>query len=134
MRNSLQLFNTWEPFRNFDLLLNDFPKRETQSFVPAVDAEETETHYLFTVDMPGMKKEDINVEVKDDELHISGERKFEETKGKHWAERGFGRFERVFTLGGKADANKVEANYKDGVLSISIAKSEELKPKRVQIQ
>ena len=96
--------------------------------MPAVNEKEDEKAYYIEVDLPGVKKEDINVEVKDNILVISGERKFkkeEEDKGYKRVESFFGKFERRFTLPADADPEKIEAKVEDGVLHITIPKVEQ---------
>ena len=97
-------------------------------WAPVVNEKEDEKAYYVEVDLPGVKKEDINVEVKDNVLTISGERKFkkeEKDKGYIRTESFFGRFERRFTLPSDADAEKIEAKVEDGVLHLTIPKVEE---------
>ncbi|BCD62957.1 HSP20 family protein [Nitratiruptor sp. YY08-26] len=97
-------------------------------WMPAVNEKEDEKAYYVEVDLPGVKKEDINLEVKDNVLTISGERKFkkeEEDKGYKRVESFFGKFERSFTLPADADAEKIEAKAEDGVLHITIPKVEQ---------
>ena len=99
---------------------------------PAYDIEETETHFVLSFDLPGMKQEDISIEVKDKVLSISGERKREETSVRR-SERFYGRFERQFALPDNLNADAVEAHYEHGVLKIALPKVEEAKPKKIEI-
>ncbi len=104
------------------------PQGQEPIWMPAVNEKEDEKAYYIEVDLPGVKKEDINVEVKDNILVISGERKFkkeEEDKGYKRVESFFGKFERRFTLPADADAEKIEAKVEDGVLHITIPKIEQ---------
>ncbi len=107
-------------------------------WAPAVNEKEDEKAYYVEVDLPGVKKEDINVEVKDNILVISGERKFkkeEKDKGYVRTESFFGRFERRFTLPADADAEKIEAKVEDGVLHLMIPKVEEKEnTKKIEIK
>src|SRR5690606_25751339 len=103
----------------------------------ACDVKETPTHFIITADLPGMKKEDIKLEVKDGVLSIKGEVKEEkEEKGEkfYMKERKFGSFERKFQLPKNVDWNKIKAEYKDGILNTLIPKREEEKPMEIQIQ
>jgi len=103
-------------------------------FSPAADVEETEKHYVLTLDVPGIDKKDIKIELKNDQLIVSGERKTEKKdKKQHYVERSYGKFERVWTLPDTTDTEKVEASYRDGVLEISVPKSEQKKAKVVPI-
>lgn len=104
---------------------------------PLVDITEDEKEYLVKAELPEMKKEEIKINVHDDVLSISGERKYEkEEKGKkyHRVERAYGSFMRSFTLPEDADGSKVSAEYKDGVLRVHLPKSEKAKPKAVEIK
>ncbi|MCP9468838.1 MAG: Hsp20/alpha crystallin family protein [Nitrospira sp.] len=104
---------------------------------PVVDITEDDKEYLIKAELPEMKKEDIKINVQDDVLSISGERKYEkDEKGKkyHRVERAYGSFLRSFTLPQDADGSKVSAAYKDGVLSIHLPKSEKAKPKAIEVK
>src|SRR5574342_1133805 len=103
---------------------------------PLVDITEDEKEYTVKAEIPEMKKEDIKINVHDDVLSISGERKYEkEEKGKkyHRVERAYGSFMRSFTLPEDADGSKVSAEYKEGVLMVHLPKSEKAKPKAIEI-
>ena len=111
----------------FEKNLPQTSKAET-IWMPAVNEKEDEKAYYLEVDLPGIKKEDINIEVQDNMLIISGERKFkkeEEDKGYKRVESFFGKFERRFTLPSDADIDKIEAKTEDGVLHIIIPKVEQ---------
>ena len=104
---------------------------------PLVDITEDEKEYIVKAEIPEMKKEDIKINVHDEVLSISGERKYEkEEKGKkyHRVERAYGSFVRSFTLPEDADGSKVNAEYKDGVLKLHLPKSEKAKPKTIEIK
>lgn len=106
-------------------------------FVPAVNVAETETGYEVTMELPGMKREEFAVELKDGDLWVSGEKKEEkEEKGKsfHRVERTYGEFCRVVRLPGEVAADKISAEYKEGVLRISVPKTEKAKPRHVEVQ
>jgi HSP20 family protein len=138
----------WDPIRELDSLQNDmnrlfdrfFEGRAANStsrrWLPAMDLLETEDHLLLRGDLPGMTEEDIDVEIKDNVLTVSGERKAErEDKGEgyHRVERAFGSFSRSLTLPHGVDAGQVEASFDKGVLEVRIPKPAEAKPTRVQI-
>lgn len=145
MRNSLDLFreDMWTPFRHFtslqDRFFNDFTEHDSQagwSFNPACDVDESEDHFLVTLDMPGVSKNDIKIEVKDNTLVVSGEKNNEMAQGKgarHLTERYYGKFERRFSLPKSVMSEKIEASYNDGVLRIAIPKAEEVKPRQIKI-
>jgi HSP20 family protein len=105
-------------------------------WIPAMDLVESEDHIVLRADLPGMKEGDVEIEIKDGVLTVSGERKAEhETKGEgfHRVERAFGRFSRSLSLPDGVDAGKVAAHFEDGVLEVKVPKPEETKPTRVQI-
>lgn len=128
--------------REMDELFEDIFGRDggtewLPAFAPRTNIAETDTHYEITVDLPGMKPEDFTVELKDGQLWISGERKQEkEEKGKTWhrVERQYGQFRRVFPLGSEVNADEVQAEYKDGVLRITVPKSESVRPRRIEVK
>jgi HSP20 family protein len=104
---------------------------------PLVDITEDDKEYVVKAEIPEMKKEDIKINVHDDVLTISGERKYEkEEKGKkyHRVERAYGSFMRSFTLPEDADGTKVSAEYKEGVLKVHLPKSEKAKPKAIEVK
>ena len=105
-------------------------------WVPAMDLLETDNHLVLRADLPGLDREDVNVEIKDGVLTVSGERKAErEERGKDFyrAERAFGSFSRSLSLPENVDADKISAEFDKGVLEIRIPKPEERKPQRIQI-
>ncbi|MCS6284052.1 MAG: Hsp20/alpha crystallin family protein [Nitrospira sp.] len=104
---------------------------------PVVDISEDEKEYAIKAELPDVKKEDIKLNVHDDVLTITGERKYEkEEKGKkyHRVERAYGSFMRSFTLPEDADGTKVTAEYKDGLLNVRVPKSEKAKPKTIEVK
>jgi HSP20 family protein len=109
---------------------------EMRRWVPAIDVVEDAGHLMLRADLPGMTEDDVEIEVKDGVLTVSGERKAEETKegeGFHRVERAFGSFSRSLSLPEGIDANKVTAEFENGVLEVRIPKPEEREPHRVQI-
>jgi HSP20 family protein len=111
----------------------------TQGFntwAPAVDLYEDKDNVIVKAEVPGMKKEDIDVSLHEGTLTISGERKLEEekTEGETYrSERFYGRFQRSVLLPTAVLADKVNAAYKDGILTITLPKSEEAKPKQIEV-
>jgi HSP20 family protein len=106
-------------------------------WVPDVDIIESDKEYLIKVELPEIKREEVKVSVEKGVLTIQGERKQEkEEKGKkfHRIERSYGSFERSFTLPDDADAGKVSAEFKDGMLSVHLAKSEKAMPKPIEVK
>lgn len=113
-----------------------FPISEIEYF-PSVDISETPQQYNIRAEIPGMKKEDIKISVNRNILTLSGEKKEEKkTEGEkfHRSESYYGSFQRSFTLPDGIKADKVEASFKDGVLSVTVPKSEEAKSKTVEIK
>jgi HSP20 family protein len=108
-----------------------------EGWAPPVDIYEDKDKYIVKAEVPGMRKEDLNVTLDGNTLSISGERKAEEEKREgesYRAERFFGRFQRSVTLPMAVAEDKIQATYKDGVLSIQVPKSEEAKPKQIQVK
>ncbi len=142
-------WNDLFPWRDFaDLqrevgrLFDDFtPSSRTltttqRAYAPMCDVQETEEHYLMSFDLPGVSKDNIKIEMVDNQLMISGERKHEsETKNGSYqlSERSYGRFQRAFTLPATVDADKIEASYQDGVLRLAVPKAESSRPRQIQI-
>ena len=139
--------SSWSPFdrlgsfrdevnRLFDL---SWPSRDTGRFSgwsPALDVADDKDNLVVSVELPGLKKEDIHISLHDGVLTVSGERKQErETKegGTFRSERHFGKFQRSVTLPTTVDGNKVNAAYKDGILTIDLPKAEEAKPKQIAV-
>jgi HSP20 family protein len=103
---------------------------------PAVDLYEDKDNIIVKAELPGMKKENIDVSLHEGTLTISGERKIEREKGEgetYRSERFYGRFQRSVLLPAAVLAEKVNAAYKDGILTISLPKSEEAKPKQIEV-
>jgi len=106
-------------------------------WAPAVDITEDDKEYLVKAELPEVNKENVKVTVENGILTISGERQFEkEEKGRkyHRIERSYGSFVRSFGLPDDADAEKVEAQFTDGVLKVHVAKSEAAKPKQIEVK
>lgn len=130
-------------FDEMDRVLNDWSRATASSmdrprnFEPLCDISETDEHYLMSVDLPGMKKEDIKIEAIDNVLTLSGERKreYSDTSGKiQRYEKSYGTFQRRFALPTSVEASKVEARYEDGVLELYLPKSEAAKPRQIDIK
>jgi HSP20 family protein len=105
-----------------------------QIWVPYVDVEETEDEWIVEAELPGVRKEDVNVEVHDNELAITGEIKERERKGiLRRQTRRVGQFEYRVTLPGNADADNVQASLHDGVLTVRVPKSPEARARRIEV-
>jgi len=128
--------------REMEQLFEDFFGTSTEGaklteWSPLVDIKEEDNGFKVKVDLPGMDKDDICIEVDGNRLAISGERKFEQEEKKenyHFVERSYGKFYRSFTLPAIVQADKIDATYKDGVLEVNLPKKEEVKPKKVTIK
>jgi HSP20 family protein len=105
-------------------------------WIPAMDLVEEDEHYVLRADLPGMKEGDVNIELENNVLSVSGERKHESTdkgKGFYRMERASGSFSRSLTLPEGVDAEAIAASFEDGVLELRIPKPEQRKPHRVRI-
>ena len=104
-------------------------------WTPALDLYQTNDDLVAVVELPGMRKEDIELSLHDGTLTISGERKEETPEGDKTArtERFVGKFRRSISLPTRVDAGKVNAVYKDGILTVTLPKAEEVKPKQIQV-
>jgi HSP20 family protein len=138
MNRGLSLWR--DPWAEMDRFLDTInPTRNTsalEAFNPACDIEEDENHYTLSFDVPGLAKEDIHLEVANNQLIVSGERKREEKKnrdGYSYAERSYGKFHRIMQLPTTIDADKIEAHYDNGVLQVSVPKVQSAKSRNIQI-
>lgn len=146
----MNALSKWHPFRELediqDRVLRALrlgqPVEGQQSLVvadwsPSVDISEDEKEYLIKAELPEVKKEDVKVSVENGVVSIRGERKFEkEEKNKkfHRVERSYGSFQRSFSLPEDADAAKVTAEYKDGLLQVRLGKNEAKQPRQVEVK
>jgi HSP20 family protein len=131
------MYDRWNRFFGEDLM-DETSKNGLipSAWRPMTDIYETKESYVFKVELPGFKKEDIKVEFSGETLTLRGERKQEEeTKNEnlHRLERSYGLFERSFTIPKNVDAKKIEASLKDGILVLTIPKVEEAQTKAIPI-
>ncbi|KXO11512.1 MULTISPECIES: Hsp20/alpha crystallin family protein [Marinobacter] len=143
----------WNPIGEFEDMMNRYNRvfglartngeREGKDlfsrsdWAPAVDIKETAEAFTVEAELPGMNKDDVKVTVHDGVLTIQGERKHEEEtsdKKHHRIERVYGSFLRRFTLPDNVDENSVKANFKDGLLTLSIQKAEPKEPKAIEVE
>lgn len=141
----------WDPFRDWDPFreLNEFSERlgslmgrrgDTTSpaqWMPAVDIVEDEKEFCVKAELPEVRKEDVHVTVENGVLTLHGERKSEKEEKKqryHRVERSYGSFTRSFGLPQGANAAKVRAEFKDGLLQVHLPKSESAKPKQIEVK
>lgn len=122
--------------RIFEDLFREFPTRG-RGFVPAVELSENDHSYTVTVEVPGVNKDDVHVDLHEGMLVIHGEKKSEREEKKErgrYIERSYGSFSRSFTLPADANADRLEASFKDGVLKIVVPRSEAAKPRQIAIK
>lgn len=131
-------------FRVFDSLLNNqdlLPSEEAsnRTWMPPVDIQETPDAYRLTAELPGLTREDINITLENNVLRLTGERKLEKDAkdakkdGYLRIERTYGAFSRAFTLPSQVNHDKVEAAFENGVLTITVPKAEQAKPRKISI-
>ena len=143
----------WDPFRDvvtlqdrmnrmFDQALSrtrayDEEGLTASTWAPAVDIFETAENIVMKAELPGVSRENIDIQVRDNTLTLKGERKFErEVKDENYLriERSYGAFQRAFSLPTVIQQDKIEAVFKDGVLEVMLPKAEEAKPKQVKVE
>jgi HSP20 family protein len=141
----------WNPIRDFSVLQNQMNRlfedamgtwpgesngRGNTNWVPPADIYETDNDLIAIVELPGVDSKKVDVRVENNVLTIRGERPFEQKVKQdnyHRLERSYGTFSRSFTLPATIDADKIRAEYRDGILNLTLPKSEKAKPKRIQI-
>ncbi len=146
MKNSLSLWQDNDQGMDLNDFMNQFLGRprlstgQTQSnFFPLrVDVQEKEDSFLVSADIPGVKEDDINIDVHENRLTISGERSLKREAGVHEGgsyryERSYGKFSRSFLLPSLIDEGRIEAHYANGVLEILIPKQEKEQPKKIKV-
>jgi HSP20 family protein len=143
----------WEPFREllttqdrFNQLFNQTLSQAfgsegqelgSRTWAPAVDIYENDHNLVINAELPGVDPKDVEVRVENNTLFIRGERKFEKSTNEgnyHRVERSYGSFSRSFTLPSTVSAENAQAEYKDGILTLKLAKREEAKPKTIKIE
>jgi HSP20 family protein len=138
----------WEPVREMDTLQSEMNRLfdgffgarngngSARRWIPPMDLVETEGEFVLRADLPGMREDDVVIEVKENLLTIAGERKTEherQDEGYYRVERAFGTFSRSLSLPEGVDPERVAASFDAGVLEVRIPKPEERKPQRIQI-
>jgi HSP20 family protein len=141
----------WEPFQNvmagqrdLDQVFKDAfrpfygdGELSTRTWAPPVDIFENADNIVLKAELPGVDPKDVEIRVEDNTLYLKGERKFEKEvkeENYHRVERSYGSFARSFSLPNSIDADKVVADYKDGLLTLTMPKREEAKPKTIKIE
>lgn len=141
------MVSRWDPFRDLSVLQDRINRifseqvRETEheggerTWSPVVDILETESDLIVRAEIPGMNRDDIDIEVTAESLTVRGERRFGEQESEKFlrVERPYGPFQRSFTIGVPVQPDKVRASYRDGILEVVIPKAEEVKPKKIPI-
>jgi len=132
------------PWREFETLTNRLGRlfdesNQSTAWVPAVNVEETSDHVILTAEAPGLTLDDLNVEIENNILTVSGEKREERQEGSenrryHLWERRYGSFRRSFTLPRTVDAEKVEARFDNGILTIQMPKSAEAKSRKIEVK
>ncbi|MGH9363545.1 MAG: Hsp20/alpha crystallin family protein [Thermoanaerobaculia bacterium] len=130
---------TREPFyRLFESLFNQDQGEDlgTRTWAPPVDVAETDEAFIVKAELPGMNREDLDITLENNVLRISGERKFERDEKKenyHRIERSYGAFSRAFALPSQVDSERVEASFKDGVLTVTVPKAAQARPRKIAV-
>lgn len=131
----------WDPFRDLTSAQDEFDRLVGRAFsrnawVPALDVRETDDRFELTLDLPGIDPDDVTVNYEDGMLSVSGKREFsKEESGETWhrVERGFGTFARQVRLPRTADAERIQASFDRGVLTVSVPKVEAAKPRTIEV-
>lgn len=145
--NNLSIWNeNWNSAsafrRDFDRLIEDWFTPASQGLrtgyqiIPACDVEEAKDHYLLTLELAGVRKDDIKLEVIGNQITISGERRNDAQKNEKdrlYSERRFGHFQRILTLPAGVNGDNIAARYQNGILEIMLPKAESAKPRQVKI-
>ena len=113
----------------------DRPGHLLSGWSPTLDLYENNDNFVAVIELPGMRKEEIEISLTDGTLTIAGERKSESSNGEKAdrTERYIGKFRRSIALNARVDANKVTATYRDGILTVTLPKAEEAKPKQIPV-
>ncbi len=133
---SKEIDNVFNTFFDDSTRMNTERKSDLD-WQPRVDVRETEDAFLLVAELPGISKDDLNIEFEDNVLRISGERKSkteDEKTNVLRSERIFGKFRRTFKVNTRVNADKIEAGYENGLLTITLPKAEEVKPKSIKVK
>lgn len=135
--NSEPRYVTVDPFRVMQGFFGGSDENmSNRGWTPAVDIRETEDAYEVTAELPGMKKDEVEITLENNLLRLSGERSFEKDTSKesyHRMERVYGSFSRAFSLPQRVDSEKVTAAFADGILTVTVPKADEAKPRKIDI-
>ncbi|MDX1693634.1 MAG: Hsp20/alpha crystallin family protein [Ketobacteraceae bacterium] len=127
---------TLNPWQVLDQIQKEAFTQQSRRWHPATDITESESGYRVSLDLPGMKSEDITIEVKEERLYIKGSRQVErdESAKVHYSERVFGEFNRTFKLPKDANESAIAAKFENGVLQVDIPKVEKAQPRQIAIE
>jgi HSP20 family protein len=137
------MLSVWDPFADLNRFQREVEKNFFQGrnrpadFAPMVDVHEDEEALVLRADLPGVKREDIEIQVDANVLTLKGERKLEQENEKrryHRVERSYGSFVRQWQIPTNIDASKVDASFADGILTLKLPKKEEQKPRKIEIR
>lgn len=136
------LVNPWRPFDEFDRFFEQFPRKFMASFDPQrysvpIDLKETKEQYVLSAEVPGVKKEDIKISIKEGVMTISGEVKAEKTsedEQMHYRERSYGSFSRSVRLPERVNTSAIEAKHENGVITITIPKLDPEKDETINVE
>ena len=134
------LLRNWNPVREWGLgrLFEESPaERRAFRWSPASEVAENDNAYVVTVELPGTKREDVQLEIHENVLTIHGEKKSEreeKNEKRHYVERSYGSFTRSFSLPPNTEAERIKASFKDGVLTVKVPKTEVAKPRVIDIK
>lgn len=144
----MSALSSYQPYRNVSSLQDEVERAFRQAFEgrsmaspagafsPALDVEETEDAFTLHVELPGVNSDDVEVSLEENVLTIAGERRFydeREAEGFRRIERHFGRFHRSVRLPDRVDPDGVSASYRDGLLTVTVPKAEESRPRRIEV-
>jgi HSP20 family protein len=137
----------WNPFRDLMSIQSELNQLFGRTFsgegshgadwLPPLEAHETADRFVITVELPGLGPEDVDISVEDNVLTLTGERRFSSDRSEedfHRIERRYGTFARSLTLPATADASAIEASFDAGVLTVTVPKREEAKPRKIQVK
>jgi HSP20 family protein len=132
----MQELMNWDPFEVMNQWLTGGGREGGLTFVPSFEVKETKDAFIFKADLPGVEEKDLEITLTGDRITVSGKRESEkrEESDRYYAyERSFGSFSRAFTLPEGVDADNVDAELKNGVLTLRLAKRPEVQPKRITV-
>jgi HSP20 family protein len=137
MIKSLAPIDRFRSFENFNKMMDDVFANWSANWAPMVDVKETEKELQFVFELPGINEKDVNVELRDKVLTVSGKREFAEEEKKEdfvRIERSYGAFQRAFTLDTAVKPDQIKAMFKDGLLTVTVPKIQAPLPQKVKVQ